>query len=132
MPSPDEIYGHIYILKLDSSIKFVAITNQMGRQVGTAYRAGLELILTKEEIDSYMTKTVLQMKTAEDFESKLGNVIYTLIFYDKLKRVMVPLKHPDFSVFMASLDTSASHDDIIMNKILPEVQKSTRNMPSLA
>ncbi len=57
----------------------------MGCQVGTAYRAGVELILTKEEIDSHMTKTVLQMKTAEDFESKLGNVIYTFIFYDKLK-----------------------------------------------
>jgi hypothetical protein len=59
----------------------------MGLQVGTAYRTGLELTLIKEEIDSYMTKTVLPMKTAEDFESKLGNVIYTLIFYDKQKRV---------------------------------------------
>jgi hypothetical protein len=73
-----------------------------------------------------MTKTVLQMKTAEDFESKLGNVIYTLIFYDKLKRTIVPLKHPDFCVLMTSFDTSASYDDIIINKILPELQKMDR------
>ena len=130
MPSPDEICEHI--LKLDSSIRFVAIADQMGRPVGTAYRAGVELILTKEETDSYMTKTVLQMKTAEDFESKLGDVIYTFTFYDKLKRVMVSLKHPDFSVLMASFDTSASHDDIIMNKILPELQKWTGNVLSQA
>src|SRR5919197_1619440 len=94
MPSAYEICEQI--LELDSSIRFVAIANQMGREVGTAYRAGVELILTKEEIDSYMIKATLQMKTVEDFESKLGDVIYTFIFYDKLKRVMVLLKHPDF------------------------------------
>jgi hypothetical protein len=59
------------------------------------------------------------MKTAEDFlNQKLGNVIYTSIFYDKLKkRVIEPLKHQDFAVLMASFDASASHADIIMNKI---------------
>jgi hypothetical protein len=29
----------------------------MRRQAGTAYHTGLELILTKEEIERYMTKT---------------------------------------------------------------------------
>jgi hypothetical protein len=130
MPSPNEICEHV--LELDSSIRFVGIANQMGRPVATAYRAGVELVLTKEEIDSYMIKAVLQMKTAEDFESKLGDVIYTFIFYGKLKRVMVPLKHPDFSILMVSFDTSARHDEIVMNKILPELHKWTGNAASQA
>jgi hypothetical protein len=50
MPSPGEICE--LILKPDSSIRFVAIVNQMVRQVGTACCTDLdlELILTKEEI----------------------------------------------------------------------------------
>jgi hypothetical protein len=128
MPSPDEICKQI--LGLDKSIRFVGIANQMGRPVVTAYRAGVKPVLTKEEIDSYMIRAVLQMKTAEDFESKLGDVVYTFIFYGKLKRVIVPLRHPDFSVLIASFDTSANHDNIIMNKVLPELEKWTENLAS--
>ena len=89
----------------------------MGRPVAFTSRAGLELVVTKDEIDSYMIKTMLQMKTAEDVESKLGRVVYTLVFYSKLKRVIIPLKHPNFSVIVVSFDVCANHKDIIMKKI---------------
>ena len=79
-----------------------------------------------------MIKSVLQMKTAEDFESKLGNVIYTLILYSKLKRVVVPLEHPDFSVLLVSFDNSTNHDDITVNKIFPLLRKWLGNIVSQA
>ena len=130
MPTPEDICKQI--LDLDKSIRLAAIANQMGSPVATAYRSGLEAIFSKEEIDSYMIKSVLQMKSAEDFESKLGNVIYTLILYSKLKRVVVPLEHPDFSVLLVSFDNSANHDDITVNKIFPLLRKWLGNIVSQA
>src|SRR5947208_16723047 len=104
----------------------------MGSSVATAYRSRLEAVFSKEEIDSYMIKSVLQMKTADDFESKLGNVIYTLILYSKLKRVVVPLEHPDFSVLLVSFDKSANQDDITADKIFPLLRKWLGNIVSQA
>jgi hypothetical protein len=130
MPALQEICNQI--LDMDKSIRFVGIANQMGRPMASASRAGLELVLTKDEIDSYMIKIALQMKTAEDVETKLGRVVYTLVFYSKLKRVIIPLKHPDFSVLVVSFDVSANHDDIVMNRILPFVQDWTGNIASQA
>ncbi len=130
MPTLQEVCNRI--LDTDRSIRFVGIANQMGRPVASTSRAGLELVLTKDEIDSYMIKIVLQMKTAEDVESKLGRVVYTLVFYSKLKRVIIPLKHPDFSVLVVSFDVSANHEDIIMKKILPLVKDWTGNTASQA
>jgi hypothetical protein len=130
MPTLQEICNQI--LDTDKSIRFVGIANQMGRPVASASRAGLELVLTKDEIDSYMIKIALQMKTAEDAESKLGHVVYTLVFYSKLKRVIIPLKHPDFSLLVVSFDVSANHEGIVMNKILPLVKDWTGNIASQA
>ena len=130
VPTLQEICNQI--LDTDRSIRFVGIANQMGRPAASASRAGLELVLTKDEIDSYMIKIVLQMKTAEDVESKLGRVVYTLVFYSKLKRVIIPLKHPDFSVLVVSFDVSANHEDIIMKKILPLVEDWTGKTASQA
>ena len=130
VPTLQEICNRI--MDTDRSIRFVGIANQMSRPIAFTSRAGLELVLTKDEIDSYMIKIALQMKTAEDVESKLGRVVYTLVFYSKLKRVIIPLKHPDFSVLVVSFDVSANHEDVIMKKILPLVEDWTGKTASQA
>jgi len=118
VPTPEDICKQI--LDLDKSIRLAAIANQMGSPVATAHRSGLKAIFSKEEMDSYMIKSVLQMKTAEDFESKLGNVIYTLILYSKLKRVVVPLEHPDFVKKMVGQYSKSSIEGAIkVGPLLP-------------
>ena len=59
------------------------------------------------------------MKTREDYESKLGDVIYTFALYKRVKRASIPLGHLNLAVLGVSFDMAADHDNIIMDKILP-------------
>ena len=54
-------------------------------------------------------------------EAKLGKTIYSITFYEKGKRAVIPIgKDGDF-ILMASFDNEADHDSIIRNKIMPLV-----------
>jgi hypothetical protein len=111
------------MLESDRSIRFVGISNKMGKQVISSYRAGLNPLLTPNEIEMYAIESVLRMKTRKDFESKLGKPIYTFTIYQKVKRVTVPLESEEYPILMASFDVEADHDNIITNKILPLVNE---------
>lgn len=56
------------------------------------------------------------MKTREDYESKLGDVIYTFALYKRVKRASIPLDHPDLAVLTLSFDTAADQDTILWTK----------------
>jgi hypothetical protein len=111
------------ILESDSSIRFIGISDKMGKQVISHYRTGLNPLLTPYEIEMSAIESVLRMKTRKDFESKLGKPVYTFTLYQKLKRVTVPLGNEEFPILMASFDLEADHDNIITNKILPLINE---------
>ncbi len=113
-----------HVLELDKSIRSVAIANNMGTLIAYKLREGLVPLLNEEELENSMMKTVLRMKTREDYESKLGDVIYTLTLYKRVKRASIPLhRHPNFAVLAVSFDMSADQDSIIMDKILPVLKQ---------
>jgi hypothetical protein len=70
-----EICNHV--LQLDKSIRFAGIANNMGTLIAYKLREGIVPLLNEEELQNNIMKTVLRMKTREDYESKLGDVIYT-------------------------------------------------------
>lgn len=111
------------ILESDRSIRFVGISNKMGKQIISSFRAGLDPLLTPHEIEMYSIESVLRMKTRKDFESKLGKPIYTFTIYQKIKRVTIPLENDKYPILMASFDIEADHDAIITNKILPLINE---------
>ena len=52
-------------------------------------------------------------------EAKLGKTIYSITFYEKVKRAVIPIgKDGDF-ILMVSFDNEADYDSIIRNKIMP-------------
>jgi hypothetical protein len=106
------------VLQLDKSIRFAGIANNMGTLIAYKLREGLVPLLNEEELENSIMKTVLRMKTREDYESKLGDVIYTFALYKRVKRATIPLDHPDLAVLGISFDMAADHDSIIMDKIL--------------
>jgi hypothetical protein len=110
-----------HVLQLDKSIRFAGIANNMGTLIAYKLREGLVPLLNEEELQNNIMKTVLRMKTREDFESKLGNVIYTFALYKRVKRASIPLdgNHQNMTVLTLSFDMAADHDSIIMDKILP-------------
>src|SRR5918994_3174219 len=107
------------VLELDISIRFAGIANNMGTLIAYKLRKGLVPLLDEREIQNSIMKSVLRMKTREDYESKLGDVIYTFALYKRVKRASIPLDHPDFAVLTVSFDMAANQDSIIMDKILP-------------
>jgi hypothetical protein len=96
----------------------------LGTLIAYKLREGLVPLLNEEEIQNSIMKTVLRMKTREDYESKLGHVIYTFALYDSVKRASIPLDHPDMAVLMVSFDIAADQDTIIMDKILPVLKQA--------
>jgi hypothetical protein len=93
------------ILESDRSIRFVGISDKMGKQIASSYRAELVPLLTPIEIEmsaieSVLTiESVLRMKTRKDFESKLGKPIYTFTLYQKIKRVTITLENKEYPTY---------------------------------
>lgn len=112
------------ILALDSAIRFSGIANNMGKIVASAFQEGVEPLLTDEEVEGSAIKSVLRMKTREDYEEKLGKAVYTFTLYEKVKRASIPLTHEDYVLLFVSFDTNASHEEIILGKILPLLKKN--------
>ena len=111
------------VLQLDKSIRFAGIANNMGTLIAYKLRKGLVPLLNEEDLQNNIMKTVLRMKIREDYESKLGDVIYTFALYKRVKRASIPLDHPDLAVLTVSFDMAANHDNIIMDKILPVLKQ---------
>jgi hypothetical protein len=111
------------VLQLDKSIRFAGIANNMGTLIAYKLRKGLVPLLNEEELQNNILKTVLRMKIREDYESKLGDVIYTFALYKRVKRASIPLDNPDLAVLTVSFDMAANQDNIIMDKILPVLKQ---------
>ena len=107
------------VLELDKSIRFAGIANKMGTLIAYKLRKGIVPMLNEEELQNSVMTTVLRMKTREDYESNLGDVVYTFALYKRVKRASIPLDHPDLAVLSLSFDMAADQDTIIMDKILP-------------
>jgi hypothetical protein len=120
MHEEEKICGEI--VELDGSIRFAGIANNMGKLVSAKFKPGVQLLLTKEEIEDNIIKAVLRMKTREDYEQKLGKTIYTFALYDKVKRASIALDQENYSLLMVSFDVAADHDSIILHKILPRLK----------
>ena len=111
------------VLQLDKSIRFAGVANNMGTLIAYKLREGIVPLLNEEDLQNSTMKTVLRMKTREDYESKLGDVIYTFALYKRVKRASIPLNHPDLAVLTVSFDMAADQDSIIMDKILPVLKQ---------
>ena len=111
------------IIESDKTIRFVGISNKMGNQIVSRYRSGLTPLLTPKEIEMYTMESVLRMNTRKDFELKLGKPIYSFTLYQKIKRVTITLENKEYPILMASFDTEADHENIIVNKILPLINE---------
>jgi hypothetical protein len=111
------------ILLADRTIRFAGIADKMGKIVASELREGVKPLLTAEEVEGSAIKSVLRMKTREDYEEKLGRAIYTFTLYENVKRASIPLRHDDYNLLIVSFDNYARHEEIILGKILPLLRR---------
>jgi hypothetical protein len=107
------------IIDLDKTIRFAGIANMRRTIVSAKYRPGLVPLLTQQETIESVEQSVLRMSTRRLMEAKLGKILYSITFYEKVKRAVLPIgKNGDF-ILIVSFDNEADHDSIIHNKIIP-------------
>ena len=117
------------IQQLDNSIRFAGIANNLGSLVATAYRNGLTPLMDKQETSHYAIQAVLRAATREDFESKIGMLVYSIGKYERLIRATIPIKlsrkeeESKSYYLLLSLDLNSNVMDVIDNKIMPFIEK---------
>ena len=107
------------ILALDDSIRFVALSNNLGTIDAAEYRTGLEPLLTIEETNQYAIQAVTRAALRDNFTSKLGRFEYSIGKYSKMLRAVIPIEKSEEETFLLlSLDVDSDAVGIIENKIM--------------
>jgi hypothetical protein len=107
------------IIDLDKTIRFAGITNMRETIIYAKYRTGLVPLLTQRETIESVEHSVLRMSTRMLMEAKLGKIRYSITFYERVKRAILPIGKDNDFVLIVSFDNEADHDSIIRNKIMP-------------
>lgn len=111
------------ILKMDGSIRWIAIVNDNGVILGSKQRPGLSALLTQEENEEYVISAISRHQTRTKFEAKIGKLRYAFGKYEGLNRATIPITKHHY--LLLTIDKGEKNfDSIIMEKILPLVENS--------
>jgi hypothetical protein len=122
----DDEYFSAFIKKvidLNKSIRWVGITNQSGRLIKETYREGLKPLLTTEENLEYAANTIARHKKRIKYEPKIGKLEYTLVKYEKVNRIMIPINHNNYYLLFALDAEEIDYDKIVREKIIPFTER---------
>ncbi len=123
MPESDDFFESFCkrVLDKDHFIRFAAISNHLGHIVATAYRKDLVPLMSTEETTRYSVQAAIRAATRESFESKIGELKFSISRYGRLVRATVPIKSSGKNKFLLlmSFDVDAEADSIINKKIFP-------------
>lgn len=110
------------VMNLNKSIRWVGMANQLGMIIKETYREDLRPLLTNEENLEYAANTIARHKERIKYEPKIGKLEYTLVKYEKVNRIMIPLNNNN-NYLLFSLDVEEiDYDKIIKEKIIPFVE----------
>jgi hypothetical protein len=110
------------LVNLNKSIRWAGIANQLGIIIKETYREGLRPLLTSEDNLEYAANTIARHKERIKYEPKIGKLEYTLVKYEKVNRIMIPLNN-DNNYLLFSLDVQeVDYDNIIKENIIPFIE----------
>jgi hypothetical protein len=110
------------LVNLNKSIRWAGIANQLGIIIKETYREGLRPLLTSEDNLEYAANTIARHKERMKYEPKIGKLKYTLVKYEKVNRIMIPLNN-DNNYLLFSLDVQeVDYDNIIKENIIPFIE----------
>lgn len=111
------------IRSLDPLIRFVGLANGMGTLLATSYRENLSPLMNDDETKLYAMQAVLRAELREDFQKKIGSLIYSVGKYEKLIRATIPINLPkkNKNYLLISFDINPNTVFLIENKVLKYV-----------
>ncbi|MDF0680089.1 MAG: hypothetical protein P0116_03900 [Candidatus Nitrosocosmicus sp.] len=108
-----------FIIGLDPTIRFVGLIDDMGRLVYGGMRPGkISLESETESVKIYMEFALIS-KLHTDFDSKLGEVVYSLTVRKKIKMLSFPING---HIIRLSLEIEADHEKIA-NAVLAYIRE---------
>jgi hypothetical protein len=114
-----------FIMGLDPAIRFVGLIDDMGRLVYGGMRPGkLSLESETESVKIYMEFALIS-KLHTDFDSKLGEVVYSLTVRKKIKMLSFPING---HIIRLSLEIEADHEKIV-NAVLAYISGFDQKPP---
>lgn len=109
------------ILKINSSLRWIAISNSNGTLLNIARRDGLEPLMTRQENQEYTLNAITRHKSRLKFEDKLGRLVYSLGKYEKLVRIVTPINNKYY--ILLTVDVEEPHIDSLMREqIIPKIK----------
>lgn len=113
------------ILKISSSLRWIAISDSEGKILNIAKREGLDPLMNREENQEYTLNAIARHKSRLKFEDKLGKLVYSLGKYEKLVRIVTPINNKYY--VLLTMDVEEPHIDSIMREqIIPKIRDNTR------
>ena len=107
------------LFNLDKNIRFVAVANKSGEILAKGSKPDTPLFLSSEETQETLHHAITAWKSREKHYSKIGEGVYTLAVYEKLRRATIPL--PSGNLLLVTID-NAGGQQRIMDKIINEVK----------
>ena len=109
------------ILKINSSLRWIAIADSNGTLLNIARRDGLEPLMTRQENQEYALNAITRHKSRLKFEDKLGRLVYSLGKYEKLVRIVTPINNKYY--VLLTVDVEEPHIDSLMREqIIPKIK----------
>jgi hypothetical protein len=109
------------ILKINSSLRWIAIADSNGTLLNIARRVGLEPLMTRQENQEYTLNAITRHKSRLKFEDKLGRLVYSLGKYEKLVRIVTPINNKYY--VLLTVDVEEPHIDSLMREqIIPKIK----------
>lgn len=118
------------VLNLNKSIRWVGITNKDGVQLAEKYREALQPLLTRQETEEYASHTIARHKKRIKFESKIGELDYALVKYEKVIRAFIPITNYNYYLLISIDFEETNFDRIIMRQINPFVESQKHKLNS--
>lgn len=113
------------ILKISSSVRWIAIADSEGKILNVARREGLDQLMDRKENQEYAMNAITRHKSRLKFEDKLGKLVYSLGKYEKLVRIVTPVN--DKYYVLLTIDVEEPHIDSIMREqIIPKIIDNIR------
>jgi hypothetical protein len=107
------------LFNLDNNIRFVAVANKSGEVLAKGSKPNTSLFLSPEETQETLHHAITAWKSREKHYSKIGEGLYTLAVYEKLRRATIPL--PSGNLLLVTIDNAGGQQQI-MDKIINEVK----------
>ena len=109
------------ILKINSSLRWIAIADSNGTLLNIARRDGLEPLMTRQENQEYTLNAITRHKSRLKFEDKLGRLVYSLGKYERLVRIVTPINNKYY--ILLTVDVEEPHIDSLMREqIIPKIK----------